>query len=93
MVFFEIKPKSMGKNYLLNNFVKECFVIIILFKDEKIYVDESEINGVKYFNLLAGLISKPRDNCILDVYKLPENVNINPDLIINIITTCPRNNE
>lgn len=85
---FKLPSESTARAYLLNNLTKSSFLTLkSYFKKKKIFifVDESEICGVKYVNLLAGLIENPHVNYVIDVYALPSNVSLDSDLVKNII--------
>lgn len=85
-----IPSESTVRAYVLNNYAKNAFVEMkTYFEGEKmfIYADESEIRGVRYFNLLAGKISTPHINYVIDVFALAENVQLDADLVISIINS------
>ncbi|KAG0438444.1 hypothetical protein DMUE_3084 [Dictyocoela muelleri] len=85
---YKLASESTCRSYLLNNLAANTLVKLKeYFKNEKIFIclDESEINGIKYFNILAGLIRKPKLNYVLDVYALPANVHMDSILVNTII--------
>lgn len=84
----KLVPESTARLYLLNNFAKKLNSKLKEYlQNEKIFIimDESEINGTKYFNLLAGRINAPNVNFVLDVYVLPENTSMDSNLVISIL--------
>lgn len=55
--------------------------------DQKLYIviDESEINGHKYCNILAGRLTEPNINYIIDVVQLEANQNMTSTLTLSFL--------
>jgi hypothetical protein len=48
-------------------------------------IDESEINGTKYFNILAGCIELPEKNYMIEAKELDFGTSLNYELAISVL--------
>ena len=78
----------MRTNLLIDANVEQEMRISNYFRNLKIFIviDESEINGKKYFNILAGLIKAPLKNFLIDCTKLEFDQSMNSDLVLRFVS-------